>query len=622
MSQVEYTGADETELQKLTLMCGSSMILGYGDFDESSEDSEADVDLEADIELYPNAHVNINGNLEDTNPYDITNINVEMVVDADTHADINAATHAATHADDNSYSIIGGKQPKQNPIQPIKNKQTRLNKFDIKKSETVFNNQKLYDLFGIEKSLKAHTTNIGGANNAKYSIINEVNVVNDNKTEDFEKMFKYAKNMLKNTSSKNKAHTDRDSIDKHIISECERYFAYEDLRKQYIAICAKHRITPIGLSIDRLISTMRLVCNETSQDPIFPTITTDDKFLPPFYYEHLAICSKSVCDTIYKSVKDLIDEKIYIIAQAKKNYRPVIEVKRKTVNYVITCKISENRMITHTLSFSHYKKLQDMFAREMAHEQVSDNIDTPTDANADVDSDADSDVDSDSKDAFHDRLFILLTRYTTIGGYGYQLAIPKPMFAALLDLDIPTHECFASPLNCTLESYTSAFPDTDRYFGSAGSFFNHPITPGIYECNPPFIELHMQLVAFRAQEALDIHERANLPLSFLIIMSNWEDAEYYKILSNSKYKISHEILERYSHKYINGESWRGIHNGNSSMVMDMNASISINANTSANMSTPNYFIAKAQSVMFLLQTTQGAKQHAIVANNLLELFKR
>ena len=49
------------------------------------------------------------------------------------------------------------------------------------------------------------------------------------------------------------------------------------------------------------------------------------------------------------------------------------------------------------------------------------------------------------------------------------------------------HECYASPLNRTLDSFNSAFADTDHFFGSQGSYdpeFN-PQT-GIYEVNPPF----------------------------------------------------------------------------------------------------------------------------------------
>lgn len=49
-------------------------------------------------------------------------------------------------------------------------------------------------------------------------------------------------------------------------------------------------------------------------------------------------------------------------------------------------------------------------------------------------------------------------------------------------------ECFASPMNCFMkENYYSAFNDTDKYFGSNGSFFDNSIKEGSFEANPPFI---------------------------------------------------------------------------------------------------------------------------------------
>jgi hypothetical protein len=35
-------------------------------------------------------------------------------------------------------------------------------------------------------------------------------------------------------------------------------------------------------------------------------------------------------------------------------------------------------------------------------------------------------------------------------------------------------------------SFHSLFLDTDRFFGSLGSFFQYPLTMGSFEVNPPF----------------------------------------------------------------------------------------------------------------------------------------
>ena len=80
-------------------------------------------------------------------------------------------------------------------------------------------------------------------------------------------------------------------------------------------------------------------------------------------------------------------------------------------------------------------------------------------------------------------------------------------------------EGFASPLNCTLSRFWSAFPSIDRKFGSSGSFFDageaflekgeHRLQfvlqtfcsakwfkiGGAFELNPPFLEEHMLAMA-------------------------------------------------------------------------------------------------------------------------------
>ena len=63
------------------------------------------------------------------------------------------------------------------------------------------------------------------------------------------------------------------------------------------------------------------------------------------------------------------------------------------------------------------------------------------------------------------------------------------------------HECFASPLNCYYPSFCSLFPDTDRFFGSYGSFFSFRPKHGSFEANPPFVP-EVMLAAVRHAEAL------------------------------------------------------------------------------------------------------------------------
>lgn len=76
-------------------------------------------------------------------------------------------------------------------------------------------------------------------------------------------------------------------------------------------------------------------------------------------------------------------------------------------------------------------------------------------------------------------------------------------------------ECFASPLNCRYAPFCSAFADTDRPFGSVGSFFSFRPTAGSFEANPPF-EPGIFDAAVRHIESLLGNPQAG-PLSFVVV---------------------------------------------------------------------------------------------------------
>ncbi|AYU77866.1 hypothetical protein, conserved [Leishmania donovani] len=155
---------------------------------------------------------------------------------------------------------------------------------------------------------------------------------------------------------------------------------------------------------------------------------------------------------------------------------------------------------------------------------------------------------------FLGRLFILLLRYRTLfGGHGYnqgpQAALPPPVMEHLAAAFEISAEAFASPLNAQLPQFGSLFPDTDRHFGSMGSFFDlqfggasgdchaqrAPIPtdcaappPGCHvEVNPPFdttllrhMGTHLLSCLKRAQESMQ-------SLLFLIVLPSHDltDAE-------------------------------------------------------------------------------------------------
>ena len=74
----------------------------------------------------------------------------------------------------------------------------------------------------------------------------------------------------------------------------------------------------------------------------------------------------------------------------------------------------------------------------------------------------------------------MIMRYGVIISSSQHWAIPKTVYQKLINLYDINYEAFALPLNSQLmmvlpkstEYFSSLFYDTDKYFGSVGSFFN------------------------------------------------------------------------------------------------------------------------------------------------------
>eukprot|EP00743_Colponemidia_sp_Colp-15_P006368 GILK01006854.1.p1 GENE.GILK01006854.1~~GILK01006854.1.p1 ORF type:complete len:453 (-),score=67.01 GILK01006854.1:276-1598(-) len=147
------------------------------------------------------------------------------------------------------------------------------------------------------------------------------------------------------------------------------------------------------------------------------------------------------------------------------------------------------------------------------------------------------------------RLFLLVCRYETLSGPGYQGAVPPAVWSVLQHHLQTSHECFASPLNHTLPSFTSAYTDTDVEFGSQGSFFNFSAKEGSFEANPPFIEEIMYAMALKIDNLL---KQAEGPMSFVIILPAWDDTPAYAHLLASPFYNRTVVFRKRKHVYIDG----------------------------------------------------------------------
>ncbi|KAK1901932.1 mRNA (2'-O-methyladenosine-N(6)-)-methyltransferase [Dissostichus eleginoides] len=135
-------------------------------------------------------------------------------------------------------------------------------------------------------------------------------------------------------------------------------------------------------------------------------------------------------------------------------------------------------------------------------------------------------IDDPRFEKFLTRVWCLLKRYQVLfgsganEGSGLQGALPVPVFEALMRQFGVSFECFASPLNCYFKQFSSAFPDTDGYFGSRGPFLSFCPVSGSFEANPPFCEELMDAMVTHFEGLL---EKSSEPLSFIVFVPEWRD---------------------------------------------------------------------------------------------------
>jgi len=195
---------------------------------------------------------------------------------------------------------------------------------------------------------------------------------------------------------------------------------------------------------------------------------------------------------------------------------------------------------------------------------------------------------------FPHALFQLLHRYQMIEGIGYQMALPTDMFKCVSDDFGVHHECFASPLNHYFTSYTSAFPDVDIPFGSKGSFFDFYPQEGSFEVNPPFIEEILAATVARILALLARAEEAKKPMSFILFTSAWDDTPAILWASDSPFCRKQSRMMKGKHYYKRGDQ---------------------------HIQRKPYMRAGADSFVFFLQTSEGAKKWTITERKLRRFYR-
>ena len=96
------------------------------------------------------------------------------------------------------------------------------------------------------------------------------------------------------------------------------------------------------------------------------------------------------------------------------------------------------------------------------------------------------------------------------------------------------------------------FIDTDRHFGSVGSFFGFRPTTGSFESNPPFVNDVMTQNAEHIISCLAAVDASHEPLSFIVVVPAWDDDKCtsYQLTTRSKYLRRTLRLRRKEHQCV------------------------------------------------------------------------
>jgi len=153
---------------------------------------------------------------------------------------------------------------------------------------------------------------------------------------------------------------------------------------------------------------------------------------------------------------------------------------------------------------------------------------------------------------FLQRVWAMLMRYRLFGDAGCQAALPERCFEMLRASLGVTHECYASPLNCYMPTYCSAYADTDKFFGSLGSFLDFAPLEGSFQCNPPFVEPVVAAMVDHIVELCAQADEANKALSFVVVLPRWYKSPAHCSISSSKFTRAQLTLPPGTHVYKHG----------------------------------------------------------------------
>jgi hypothetical protein len=144
----------------------------------------------------------------------------------------------------------------------------------------------------------------------------------------------------------------------------------------------------------------------------------------------------------------------------------------------------------------------------------------------------------------------MILRYSIFDTSNQQWSIGIKLYDNISNLFDIGFEMFASPLNFNMNMFCSIFLDTDKIFGSVGSFYNLSIDrllnqniKGVF-FNPPYLPILMDYTTKICINLLEKMELENIDFTVISFLPNWADADYIQLFLQSKYLITYKIVSK------------------------------------------------------------------------------
>ena len=309
-----------------------------------------------------------------------------------------------------------------------------------------------------------------------------------------------------------------------------KIYENKNIIERFVLECINHGISPHSqtlVSLDSIVIPESLDMEQLRRYLFFNKDLSNEAFMKETSY-----FKKMISEYIEKKFRytpDKATQLLKILASANYKYMKIVQelqTNRKKpgcfsdINCSLLCTDSENYIITYrgyskVINFKRYARLIRNYDRPFPFDIIR-----------------------------------MLLRYSLFDMSNQQWSIGITLYDEIsLQLDIG-FEMFASPLNFNMNMFCSLFLDTDKTFGSVGSFYNITVDKllnmglrGVFY-NPPYLPLLMATTTRMCISLLDKMCALETDFTVVSFLPNWEDADYLQDFIKSRYTVFHQVIPK------------------------------------------------------------------------------